>query len=74
MKDGDLFYKEGLFIKDKEYQKEIIRDMQRGIGDSEHSKVMALHRGKNTAYYKTEKRFFWHNIAADINEYVMSWE
>ena len=74
MKDGDLFYKKGLFIKDKEYQKEIIRDVHRGIGDSEHSKVMALHRGKNTAYYKIEQRFFWHNIAADINEYAMSWE
>ena len=50
VKDGHLFYKKRLVIKDKEHQMEIIRDVHRGIGDSEHSKVMASHRGKNITY------------------------
>ena len=74
VKDGHLFYKKRLIIKDKEHQMEIIRDVHRGIGDSEHSKVMASHRGKNITYDKIAQRFFWHNIAADINEYVKSCE
>ena len=74
VKDGHLFYKKRLVIKDKERQMAIIRDMHQGIGDSEHCKAMALHRGKNTTYDKTVQRFFWHNIAAAINEYVKSCE
>ena len=72
VKDGHLFYKKRLVIKEKERQMEIIRDVHRGIEDSEHSKAMASHRGKNTEYDKIAQRFFWHNIAADINEYVKS--
>ena len=52
----------------------IIRDVHWGIGDSKHSKAMALHRGKNTTYDKIAHRFFWHNIAADVNEYDISCE
>ena len=74
VKDGHLFYKKRLVIKKKESQMEIIRDVHRGIGDSEHSKAMASHRGKNTTYDKIAQRFFWHNIAADISEYVRSCE
>ena len=74
VKNGHLFYKKRLVIKDKEYQMEIIRDVHRGIGDSEHSKAMASHRGKSSAYDKIPQRFFWSNIAADINEYVKSCE
>ena len=74
VKDGHLFYKKRLVIKDKERQMEIIRDVHRGIGDSEHSKAMGSHRGKNTTYDKIAQRYFWHNIAADINEYVKSCE
>ena len=72
MKDSHLFYKKRLVIKDKERQMEIIRDVHRGIGDSEHSKVVVSHRGKNTTYDKIAERRFWNNIAADINEYVKS--
>ena len=50
----------------------IIGDVHRGIGYSEHSKAMTSHRGKNSAYDKIAQRFFWQNIAADINEYVKS--
>ena len=74
VKDGHLFYKKRLVIKDKECQMELIRDVHRSIGDSENSKAMASHRGKNTTYDKIAQRFFWHNIAADINEYVKSYE
>ena len=50
----------------------IIGDVHRGIGYSEHSKAMTSHRGKNSTYDKIAQRFFWQNIAADINEYVKS--
>ena len=72
VKDGHLFYKKRLVIKDKECQMEIISDVHQGIGDSERSKAMASHREKNTTYDMIEKRLFSHNIAADINEYVKS--
>ena len=74
VKDGHLFDKKRLVIKVKERQMEIIRDVHRGIGDSEHSKAMVSHRGKNNAYDKIAQRLFWHNIGADINEHVRSCE
>ena len=72
VKDGHLFYKKRMVIKDKERQMEIIRHVHRGIGDSEHSKAIASHRGKNTAYDNIARRFFWHSIAADISGYIKS--
>ena len=63
-----------MVVNDKERQMEIIRDVHRGIGDFEHSKAMASYRGKNTTYDKIAQRFFWHNIAADISEYIKSCE
>ena len=74
VKDCHLCYKKRLFIKDKERQMGIIRDVHWGIGDSKHSKAMALHRGKSTTYDKIAHRIFWHNIAADVNEYDISCE
>ena len=53
---------------------EIIRDVHQSIGDSEHSKAMVSHRGKNNEYDKIAQRLFWHNIGADINEHVKSCE
>ena len=53
---------------------EIIRDVHQGIGDSEHSNAMTSQRGKNTMYDKIAQRLFWHNIAADINEYIKSFK
>ena len=58
VKDGHLIYKKRLVIKDKKRQMEIIRDVNRGIGDSEHSKAMASHRRKNTMYDKIVQRLF----------------
>ena len=58
VKDGHLFYKKRLVIKDKERQMEIIRDVHRGIGDSEHSKAVASNRRKNTTYVKIAQTFF----------------
>ena len=46
VKDGHLFYKKRLVIKDKECQMEVISDVHQGIGDSERSKAMASHREK----------------------------
>ena len=74
VKDGHLFYKKRLVIKDKERQMEITRDVYQGIGDSELSKAMASHRGENNVYDKIAQIFFWHNITADINEYVKNCE
>ena len=58
VKDGYLFYKKKLVIKGNERQMEIIRDVHEGIGDSEHSKAMASHRGKNSTYDKIAQIFF----------------
>ena len=74
VKDGHLFYNERLVIKEKESQMGIIRDVHRGNGESEHSKAMASHIGKNTTYDKIPQRLFWHNIAANIYEYAESCE
>ena len=52
VKDGHLFYEKRLVIKGKEHQMEIIRDMHQSIGDCDHSKAKASHRGKNTRYDK----------------------
>ena len=40
VKDGHLFYKKRLVIKDKERQMEIIRDVHRGIGGHFHLKTL----------------------------------
>ena len=56
-KDGHLFYKKCIVIKDRNRQMEIIRDVHSGIGNSEHSKAMASHRGKNSTYEKLTKIF-----------------
>ena len=58
VKDGHLFYKKRLVIKNKERQMEIIKDVHRGIGDSEHSKAMASHRGKTLPMTRLHKDFF----------------
>ena len=58
MIDGHLFYKKRLVIKDKERQMEIIRDVHRGKGDSEHSKAMASHRGKIPRMTRLHKDIF----------------
>ena len=57
VKDGHLFFKKILVIKDNEHQMQIIRDVHWGIGDSEQSKAMASHREKNTAYDKNAQIF-----------------
>ena len=56
-KDGDLFYKKHIAVKDRNCQMEIIRDVHSGIRNSEHSKAMASHRGKNSKYEKLTKIF-----------------
>ena len=58
VKDGHLFYKKRFFIKDKECQMEIIRDVHQGIGDSEHSKAVASHRGKTLHMTRLYKELF----------------
>ena len=55
VKDGHLFYKKRLIIKDKDRQMEISRDMHQGIGDPEQSKAM---EGKNSTYDKIPQKFF----------------
>ena len=52
------FVREDWLSKTKERQMEIIRDVHRGIGDSEHSKAMASHRGKKHYVDKIAQRFF----------------
>ena len=57
VKDGHLFYKKRLVVKEKERQMEIIREVHRGIGDCEHSKAMASHRGKTLRMTRFHKNF-----------------
>ena len=73
-RDGHLFYKKHIVIKDRNRQMEIIRDVHSGIGNSEHSKAMASHRGKNSTYEKIAQRFFWYNISNDISDFVKKCE
>ena len=73
-KDGHLFYKKHIVIKDKNLQMEIIRDVHSGIGNSEHPKAMASHRGKNLTYEKIARRFFWYNISNDISDFAKKCE
>ena len=61
-KDGDLFDKIRIVIKDRNRQMEIIRDVHSDIGNSEHSKAVASHRGKILTYEKIAQRFFRCNI------------
>ena len=56
-KDGHLFYKKCIFIKDRNCQMEIIRDIHSGIGNSEHSKAMALLEAKIQRMKKLHKDF-----------------
>ena len=46
-----------------------MRDIHRGLGDSEH-KALSAHRGKNTTYEKISARFSWYNISADVADYI----
>ena len=72
--DGHLFYKKRIVIKDRNRQMEIIRHAHSGIGNSEHSKVLASHRGNKSTYEKIAQRFFWYNISNDISDFVKKCE
>ena len=60
VKDGHFFIRKDWLSKTKneERQMEIIRDVYRGIGDSEHSKGMASHREKTPRMTILHKDFF----------------
>ena len=73
-KDGHIFYKKCIVIKDRNRQMKIIRDVHSGFGNSEHSKEMASHRGKNSTYEKIAQRCFWYNISNDISDFVKKCE
>ena len=53
---------------------EIIRYLHSGIGNSDHSKAMASHRGKNSTYEKIAQRFCWYNISNNISDFVKKCE
>ena len=59
IKDSHLFKENKLVAKDRARQLEIVHDVHRGLGDSEHTKALFAHRGKNTTYEKISARFFW---------------
>ena len=73
-RDGHLFYKKRIVIKGRNRHMEIIRDVHSGIGNSERSKAMASHRGKNSTYEKISQRFFWYNISNIISDFVKKCE
>ena len=74
LKDGHLFYKKRIVIKDRNLQMEIIRDVHSGIGNSEHFKAMASHRSKNSTYEKIAQRYFSYNVSNDISDFVKKCE
>ena len=69
-----MFKENKLVIKDRSRQLEIVRDVHRGLGDSEHPKALSAHIGKNTTYEKISARFFWYNISADVVDYIRKCE
>ena len=69
-KEGHLFYKKCIAIKDRNHQMEITRDVYSGIRNSEHSRAMASHRGQTSMYKKIAQRFYWYNISNDISDFV----
>ena len=73
-KNGDLFDKIRIVIKDRNRQMEIIGDVHSGIGNPEHSKAMASHRGKTLTYEKIAQRFFRYNISNDISDFAKEHE
>ena len=73
-KDGHLFYKKHIVIKDRNRQMEIIRDVHPGIENPEHFKAMASHRSKNSTYQKIAQSFFWFKISNDISDFVKKCE
>ena len=72
VKDGHLYYGKRLFVKERNRQIEIISDIHKVTGESEHSKAMASHKCKNSTYEKVAQRFFWHSIANDVNDFIRS--
>ena len=73
-KDGHLFYKERIVIKDRNRLMEIVIDVHSGTGNSEQYKEMASHRGKNSTHEKIAQRLFWYNISNDISDLVKKCE
>ena len=73
-KDGDLFDKIRIAIKDRNRQMKIIRGVHSGIGNPEHSKAMTSQRGKTLTYEKIARRFFRYNISNDISDFVKKCE
>ena len=65
-------YGKRLVVKERNRQIEVISDIHKGIGESEHSKAMASHKGKNSTYEKVAQRFFWNYIANDVNDFIRS--
>ena len=53
---------------------EIIRYVHSGIGNSDHSKAMASHRGKSSTYEKIAQKLFWYNTSNDISDFVKKCE
>ena len=74
IKDSHLFKDNKLVIKDRARQLEIVRDVHRGLGDSENAKALSAHRGKNSTHEKIAARFFWYKISADVVDYIKTCE
>lgn len=51
-----------LVISSKEWQENIIHDVQVGLGNNLKAKALASHHGRDATQQKTLKKFFCHNI------------
>lgn len=64
-----LYEKKRLVILERQKQREIVRDIHEGIGQSEHSKALSSHYGRDSTYAKIVERFFWYSIYKDVVDY-----
>ena len=53
-------------------QMEITQDINRGLGESSHSKAMASHLGRTSTYDNVSARFLWYSMYNDVADFVKS--
>ena len=63
-------YKETRLVISSKERQQIIKDVHVGLGEDPKAKAMASHRGRDATAEKISKRFFWHNIKSDVEQFI----
>ena len=74
LKTENLYHDDQVAVKERNLQVGVIHDIHRGIGESDHSKVLATHLGKNSVFQKLSERFLWYSMANDVYEFIRKCE